>query len=88
MARDSLFRLAVRAFPQPADKTPHKPSRWRQSYPGLLVLDMETRTDTKQSLMFGSYRFIDQGACVEEGLILGDDLRTFINDLFMTWFPS
>ena len=21
-------------------------------------------------------------------LILGDDLRTFINDLFQTWFPS
>ena len=54
MARDSLFRLAVRAYPQPAGTTSHKPSRWRQQYPGLLVLDMETRTDTKQSLMFGS----------------------------------
>jgi len=40
----------------------------------MLVFDTETRIDHTQALMFGSYRFIDQGACVEEGLIVGDDL--------------
>ena len=74
MARDSFLRIAVRAYPLPAGKAPHKPSRWRQPYSAMLVFDTETRIDHTQALMFGSYRFIDQGACVEEGLIVGDDL--------------
>lgn len=40
----------------------------------MLVFDTETRTDAKQSLTFGSYRFIVDGECVEEGLFHGDDL--------------
>jgi len=74
MARDSFLRIAVRAYPLPAGKAPHKPSRWQQRYSAMLVLDTETRIDQTQALTFGSYRFIDQGACVEEGLIVGDDL--------------
>jgi hypothetical protein len=74
MARNSFLRIAVRAYPLPAGKAPHKPSRWRQPYSAMLVLDTETRIDHTQALTFGSYRFIDQGACVEEGLIVGDDL--------------
>lgn len=40
----------------------------------MLVFDCETRTDEKQSLTFGSYRFIVEGHCVEEGLFYADDL--------------
>ena len=73
MPADSLLRVAVRAYPLPAGKTPHKPSRWRWPRPdGVLVIDTETRTDTTQPLLFGSYRFYDQGVCVEEGLFFGD----------------
>jgi hypothetical protein len=40
----------------------------------MLVLDTETTTDATQRLLFGSYRFIDRGGCVEEGLFYADDM--------------
>ncbi len=40
----------------------------------MLVFDCETRTDKAQALTFGSYRFLVEGRCVEEGLFYGDDL--------------
>src|SRR5688572_320389 len=74
MSDETFLRIAVRAYPLPEGKTPHKPSRWRQKYPAMLVFDTETRVDATQALLFGNYRFFDQGVCVEEGLITGDDL--------------
>ena len=41
---------------------------------GMLVFDCETRTDKAQALTFGSYRFLVEGRCLEEGLFYGDDL--------------
>lgn len=71
----SRLTLAVRAYPRPLGKTPHRPARQAWTPPEcLLILDTETRTDAAQALTFGSYRFVDQGACVEEGLIYADDL--------------
>ncbi|MGD0798489.1 MAG: hypothetical protein ABR910_12270 [Acidobacteriaceae bacterium] len=40
----------------------------------MLVFDTETRVDTTQRLNFGSYRFISDGKCQEEGLFFGTDL--------------
>jgi hypothetical protein len=40
----------------------------------MLVFDTETRTDEKQQLTFGSYRFIVGDECLEEGLFYADDL--------------
>ncbi|MGA7283658.1 MAG: hypothetical protein WBW87_03870 [Candidatus Cybelea sp.] len=40
----------------------------------MLVFDTETRTDAAQALTFGSYRFFDDGVCLEEGLFYADDL--------------
>ena len=40
----------------------------------MLVFDTETRTDATQRLTFGSYRFISDGRCLEEGLFYADDL--------------
>jgi len=40
----------------------------------MLVFDTETRTDATQRLLFGSYRFIVQGECLEEGLFYADDM--------------
>jgi hypothetical protein len=40
----------------------------------MFVFDTETTTDTTQRLTFGSYRFLVDGKCLEEGLFYGDDL--------------
>lgn len=40
----------------------------------MLVFDTETRIDATQRLTFGSYRFLVDGRCQEEGLFYGDDL--------------
>jgi hypothetical protein len=40
----------------------------------MLVFDTETRIDATQRLTFGSYRFIQGGGCIEEGIFYADDL--------------
>jgi len=40
----------------------------------MLVFDTETTVDATQRLLFGSYRFIGQGVCREEGFFHADDL--------------
>ena len=46
---------------------------WRR--PGeMLVFDTETRVDPAQRLTFGSFRFIHDGECVDQGLFYGTDL--------------
>ena len=40
----------------------------------MLAVDTETRIDAAQALTFGSYRFFDDGVCLEEGLFYADDL--------------
>jgi hypothetical protein len=43
-------------------------------FPYRLVFDTETRVDATQALMFGCYRAILRGRCIEEGLFYGEDL--------------
>src|SRR6266403_3191606 len=67
--------VAVRVYPDPEDtRGITRPQKtWR--LPGaMLVFDTETRTDATQRLTFGSYRYIENGQCLEEGLFYGDDL--------------
>src|SRR5947209_20040885 len=40
----------------------------------MMVIDTETSTDPSQRLLFGSYQFIVEGECLEEGLFYADDL--------------
>lgn len=42
----------------------------------MVVFDCETRTNRAQALTFGSYRFLVEGRCLEEGLFYADDLST------------
>jgi hypothetical protein len=72
---DSL-PIAIRAYPEPrAQAKPRKRSQKPWSPPeAMLVFDTETRTDATQRLTFGSYRFIESGQCLEEGLFFADDL--------------
>lgn len=72
--------IAVRVYPQPenlkqqnAKRANHSRKVWRRP-DAMLVLDTETRTDAPQHLTFGSYRFIVNGLCREEGLFYADDL--------------
>ena len=46
---------------------PPRPSQW-------FVFDCETRIDETQRLTFGSYRYVEDGAQLEEGLFVADDL--------------
>src|SRR5258706_1496371 len=67
--------IAVRVFstqenqrePKPTPKYSHCPRT-------MFVFDTETRIDATQGLTFGSYRFIEEGQCLEEGLFYADDL--------------
>lgn len=68
--------IAVRAYPTAENsgaKSSHKRKRWALP-DAMLVLDTETRTDATQRLMFGSYRFLQSGKCVEEGIFHADDI--------------
>src|SRR2546427_5089465 len=77
MSQDDLKRLpiAVRVYPQPEQVEQRKRARKLWKCPNaMLVFDTETRVDAKQRLTFGSYRFIENGECTEEGLFCADDL--------------
>ncbi len=72
--------VAVRVYPQPenlkqqnAKQASHSRKTWRRP-DAMLVFDTETRTDAPQRLTFGSYRFIANGLCREEGIFYADDL--------------
>jgi len=76
MTRDTL-PFAVRVYPVASDATPRKSSTRVLARPKVrLVFDTETRTDATQALTFGSYRFIVEGKCLEEGLFYADDLSS------------
>src|ERR1700677_1829840 len=64
--------IAVRVYPDlPSSQSERK---IMPQTDGMLVFDCETRTDKAQALTFGSYRFLVEGRCLEEGLFYGDDL--------------
>jgi hypothetical protein len=64
--------IAVRVYPDlPSSQSDRKTM---PEIDGVLVFDCETRTDKAQALTFGSYRFLVEGRCLEEGLFYGDDL--------------
>jgi len=48
---------------------------WRRPHQ-MFVFDTECKTDTIQTLTFGSYRYFERNICLEEGLFFGDDLPT------------
>jgi hypothetical protein len=74
-SRIPLIPLAIRVYPEPLIAKERAPARrpWKRPE-SMLVFDTETTVDATQRLLFGSYRFIDQGECKEEGLFYADDL--------------
>src|SRR5947199_9774650 len=79
MARDKscdALPLALRVYPEPRKartSSRNKPKHWRRCN-RMLVFDTETRTDPTQSLIFGAYRYLENDACLEEGLFYADDI--------------
>lgn len=76
MTPDPL-KLALRVYPEPRSEATRRKRRrlahWRRPR-WMLVFDTETRIDAAQALTFGSYRFFEDGVCLEEGLFHADDL--------------
>jgi hypothetical protein len=65
--------IAIRAFPDCSERDPRLLKSWRR--PGeMLIFDTETRVDAAQRLTFGSFRYVHEGECVDQGLFHGADL--------------
>jgi hypothetical protein len=69
------LKLAIRVYPEPPsdDRKREKLRYWRRPHQ-MFCFDAECKTDTIQTLTFGSYRYFEHGICLEEGLVFGDDL--------------
>src|SRR4051794_2276154 len=68
--------VAVRVYPdtaKPRATGSTSEKRWRRP-DSMFVFDSETRIDATQRLIIGSYRFLQKGECMEEGLFYGDDV--------------
>jgi DNA polymerase III epsilon subunit-like protein len=72
----SKLPIAVRAYPESQNAKANFAKQlkgWRRP-DSMFVFDTETRTDATQSLIFGCYRFIQKGHCLEEGLFYADNI--------------
>ena len=75
--------IAVRVYPVLPD-TPRRPRSSRRPPPrpgGWLVFDTETRVDVTQRLTFGSCRFLEDGRCLRESLLVADDASASERDV-------
>lgn len=75
MREPAPLDIAIRVYPEidGATRKPRLHPPWHR--PGaMLVFDTETRTDATQGLMFGCFRFVVDGQCVQEGLFHARDL--------------
>ena len=80
--------IAVRGYPVNGERT-----RRARRDPGpasgiVVVVDVETRVDLTQRLLFGSYRVCaPDGRLIEEGLIVADDLAEWERQLLEEYKP-
>ena len=65
--------IAIRVFPDCAERDPRLLKSWRRPS-AMLVFDTETRVDPAQRLTFGSFRFLYDGECLDQGLFYGAGL--------------
>ena len=71
----SPIPLAVRIYPVPQVERARPMNNPSPRLPeAMLVFDTETTIDPTQRLLFGSYRFIVNYECQEEGIFYADDL--------------
>jgi hypothetical protein len=80
MSNSKPLPIAVRIYPEasnPESKTRFLNLNGRKAWRlpnAMLVFDTETRVDPTQRLTFGSYRYVVEGICLEEGLFYAPDL--------------
>jgi hypothetical protein len=71
------LNIAVRVYPEISgdrkDTTRRTRNRW-STPEAMFVFDSECRTDARQTLTFGSYRFFVAGRCLEEGIFYENEL--------------
>ena len=75
-SNDDFVDIAVRVYPEstsPSRDKKQSAKGWRRPK-AMLVFDTETRTDARQSLLFGCFRFVVEGRCLREALFHADDL--------------
>lgn len=65
--------IAIRVFPNCPERNPRPLKSWRRPSQ-MLVFDTETRVDPAQKLTFGSFRFLHEGDCEDQGLFYGAGL--------------
>jgi len=64
-------------YPIPKDlEVQERNRRWWPLPEEMIVFDTETRTDATQRLLFGSYRALVRGQCIQEGLFYSEDLSS------------
>jgi len=80
MSNPKPLPIAVRVYPEAPSAEPASGissitnrKAWRLPN-AMLVFDTETRVDPTQRLTFGSYRYIVEGVCLEEGIFYAPDL--------------
>lgn len=80
MSQPKFLPISVRVYPEVSitesmNRGTNVPNRKAWRLPNaMLVFDTETRVDATQRLTFGSYRYIVEGICLEEGLFYASDL--------------
>ena len=86
----TVLPIAVRVYPDTrvTDETSgHSRKTWRRPN-AMFVFDTETRTNATQTLIFGSYRFVVGGRCLEEGLFHADDVTEFERRILKTYVEA
>jgi DNA polymerase type B, organellar and viral len=68
--------VAVRVYPEPPKDARARGQAKAVRPDPMIVFDTETTTDPTQRLLFGCYRFLDNGVCTEEGLFYAPDLSS------------
>ena len=83
--------IAVRAYPE--HQKEQRPARKRSEKiwirpDAMLIVDTETKTDAPQAIKFGSYRFVESGNCLEEGLFYPPDISEEEKQILKTYVSS
>lgn len=81
--------VAIRVYPVPPSSPRRRRPSKRPPGPGAWVVwDTETRVDVTQRLLFGSYRFIENGECLTERLFGAEDLNDAERDVLTRYVAT
>ena len=70
----TVIPVAIRIYPEPPKDARGRNNTKADRPDTMIVFDTETTTDPTQRLLFGCYRFLENGICTKEGLFHAADL--------------